>query len=67
MPFLVNPLGHPAAPGVLAVVRKRLQQASNTVDLAETRTRVLQRHLRDIGSPVANEPVPVEAAEELLD
>lgn len=36
--------------GVLARVRKKLQEASNTVDQAETRTRVLQRQLRGVDS-----------------
>jgi len=34
--------------GVLAKVKKKLEEASNMVDRAETRTRVLQRHLRDV-------------------
>ncbi len=34
--------------GVLAKVKKKLQEASNTVDQAETRTRVLQRQLREV-------------------
>lgn len=34
--------------GVLAQVRKKLQEAANTVDRAETRTRVLQRQLLDV-------------------
>jgi hypothetical protein len=32
----------------LAKVKKKLEEASNMVDRAETRTRVLQRHLRDV-------------------
>ena len=34
--------------GVLAKVKKKLQEASHTVEHAETRTRVLQRRLRDV-------------------
>ena len=34
--------------GVLAKVKKKLQEASNTVEVAETRTRVLQRSLIDV-------------------
>jgi DNA recombination protein RmuC len=52
--------------GVLAVVRKRLQQAADTVDLAETRTRVLQRQLRDIGS-TPSDPIALEAPEDSAD
>jgi DNA recombination protein RmuC len=36
--------------GVLAKVKRKLQKASNTVDLAEQRTRVLQSELRHIES-----------------
>ena len=34
--------------GVLATIRKRLQQATETVDEAETRTRALERKLRSV-------------------
>jgi len=37
--------------GVLGKVKKRLQEAADTVDQAETRTRVLERHLRDVSVP----------------
>ena len=36
--------------GVLAKVKKKLQEATNTVDLAERRTRVLRRRLRRLES-----------------
>lgn len=36
---------------VLARVQKKLQEASNTVDQGLTRTRVLERRLRDVESP----------------
>jgi DNA recombination protein RmuC len=41
--------------GVLAKVKKRLQEAANSVDHAETRTRVLERHLRDVSVPTPEE------------
>jgi DNA recombination protein RmuC len=52
--------------GVLAVVRKRLEQATQTIDQAETRTRVLQRQLRDVGL-TSSDPIALEAPEELAD
>lgn len=52
--------------GVLALVRKRLEQAAQTVDLAETRTRVLQRQLRDVGS-APSDPVALDVPEDLAD
>jgi DNA recombination protein RmuC len=44
---------------VLSKVKKKLQEASTTVEQAETRTRVLQRHLRDV------ESAPSESSAEL--
>lgn len=38
---------------VLARVQKKLQEASNTVDQGLTRTRVLERKLRDVETPAA--------------
>ncbi len=41
--------------GVLAKVRQRLHEASTTIEQAETRTRVLERHLRDVSVPAPGE------------
>ncbi len=41
---------------VLAKTKKKLEEASNTIDLAETRTRVMSRRLKDV------EALPDEAA-----
>ena len=41
--------------GVLSKVKKRLQEAADTVDQAETRTRVLERSLRDVSVPAPGE------------
>jgi DNA recombination protein RmuC len=38
---------------VLAKVKKKLEEASHTVDQAETRTRVLQKHLRNVETPTS--------------
>jgi DNA recombination protein RmuC len=49
--------------GVLAKVRKKLQEATNTVDLAERRTRVLQSELRHVEcAPGAKPPLLTDAA-----
>lgn len=40
---------------VLARVQKKLQEASNTVDQGLTRTRVLERRLRDVETPGADD------------
>jgi DNA recombination protein RmuC len=37
--------------GVLAKVKKKLGEAQNTIDNAETRTRAIQRRLRDVEGP----------------
>lgn len=51
--------------GVLAKVRKKLQEASNTVERAEGRTRVLQRHLRGVeDGPAAALDLPLFDGEE---
>ncbi|HVT92571.1 MAG TPA: DNA recombination protein RmuC [Bryobacteraceae bacterium] len=50
---------------VLSKVKKKLQEASNTVDRAESRTRVLQNHLRAVeGSPSSIPELPSAAPEE---
>lgn len=50
---------------VLAKVRKKLEEASHTVDQAEVRTRVIQRHLRDVESaasgPQSEGGLPLDA------
>lgn len=51
--------------GVLAEVKKKLQQATSTVEKAETRTRVLQKQLRGVetatgGAPQAPEILPFD-------
>ena len=49
---------------VLAKTKKKLQEASNTIDKAEVRTRAIERKLRDVQEiPVENEN-PVELIEE---
>jgi DNA recombination protein RmuC len=45
---------------VLAKTKKKLDEASNSIDLAETRTRVMTRKLKDV------EALPDEAAQALL-
>jgi DNA recombination protein RmuC len=37
--------------GVLALVKKKLGEAQNTIDSAETRTRAIQRRLKDVEGP----------------
>ncbi len=37
--------------GVLALVKKKLGEAQNTIDTAETRTRAIQRSLKDVEGP----------------
>jgi DNA recombination protein RmuC len=41
--------------GVLAKVKQRLHEATTTVEQAETRTRVLERSLRDVSAPAPGE------------
>ena len=49
---------------VLVVVKKKLSQAQDSIDKAETRTRAIQRSLRDVGAADALElPVDAEAEE----
>jgi DNA recombination protein RmuC len=53
---------------VLAKTKKKLEEASNTIDLAETRTRVMARQLKSVEAlpePRAQQLLPV--AQELLD
>jgi DNA recombination protein RmuC len=54
---------------VLEKVQKKLQEASNTIDSAATRTRAIQRKLRDVEQPAGQEngqllPLDVEAEKE---
>jgi DNA recombination protein RmuC len=46
---------------VLAKVKKKLEEASHTVDQAEVRTRVLQRHLRDVETPASESEGEVDS------
>jgi DNA recombination protein RmuC len=48
---------------VLSKVKKKLNEAQNTIDRAETRTRVIQRSLRDVES-VSSATVFVDDIEE---
>jgi DNA recombination protein RmuC len=49
---------------VLARVQKKLQEASNTVDQGLTRTRVLERRLRDVESPGNNREIDFAETED---
>ena len=53
--------------GVLTKVKKKLQEASNTVEDAETRTRGIQRQLRDVEKTIPGDTVDLAeiAAQEL--
>ena len=55
--------------GVLALVKKKLGEAQNTIDTAETRTRAIQSRLRDVEGPedsvLAAEFLEEEALEDL--
>jgi DNA recombination protein RmuC len=46
---------------VLVIVKKKLTQAQDSIDQAETRTRAIQRTLRDVKGPEALEPPPAES------
>ena len=49
---------------VLAMVKKKLGEAQNTIDNAETRTRAIQRTLRDVDGAEDTELAPQFLAEE---
>jgi DNA recombination protein RmuC len=44
---------------VLSTIRKRLEQATQTVDEAATRTRVIERRLKDVSSSEEEEAAPL--------
>jgi len=53
---------------VLAKTKKKLEEASNTIDLAETRTRVMARQLKSVEAlPEARAQQLLPVAQELLD
>lgn len=52
--------------GVLADVKKKLQQATSTVEKAETRTRVLQRQLRGVETAPEDAQLPAFDVEDVV-
>ena len=52
---------------VLAKVKKKLAEAQNTIDKAETRTRAIHRKLRDVESTDVGGLIEDEPAEEETD